>query len=311
MKSYPDRGTRMAGACTLGLVVHFGGVCLAGASEAVSGFSGSFSQAVAIEVPAFRGLEPRLALGYSSQGRGGFPGVGWGLAGFSLVERASPGLGVPHYDVTDVFVLNGQELIPCQSPNCTTGGTHTTKVESYLRISFAGNSWIVIGKDGTRTTLMPVFTTPSGTLAWGQTSVVDTHGNAATYSWNCDTASCDTGDFYPDSVNFGPYSVKLYRETRPDVMSAATGSANALRWTHFRLRSILVKYQASPLRAYKLTYATSPVNGRSLLASVQQYGKDVAIDSSGAISGGTSLPARVFEYQTDPGAGAFQLHFPQ
>src|SRR5258707_1388618 len=51
--------------------------------------------------------------------------------------------------------------------------------------------------------------------------VVDTLGSTATYAWACDTAPCDTGDFYPDSVTFGPYSVKLYRETRPDVTSAA------------------------------------------------------------------------------------------
>jgi hypothetical protein len=301
----------MRGAFTLGLAMLLGGDALAAGGDLVSGFSGSFSQTVPIEVPAFRGLEPRLALGYSSQAGSGFAGVGWGLTGFSVIERASPGLGTPHYDSTDVFVLNGLELIACQSPNCTTGGTHATKVESYLRISFAGNSWTVVGKDGTRTTLTPVFTTSSGTLAWGQTGVVDTHGNTATYAWGCDTAACDSGDFYPDSVNFGPYSVKLYRETRTDVMSAATGSANALRWTRFRLRSILVSYQASPIRAYKLTYTTSPVNGRSLLTSVQQYGKDVAIDPSGTITGGTSLPARVFQYQNDPGAGAFQLHFPQ
>jgi virulence plasmid B protein len=175
-RDHPDRGTSAMGACILGLAMLVGGNSFAGGSESVSGFSGSFSQGVPIEVPGFRGLEPRLALGYSSQGRGGFPGVGWGLAGFSVVERASPGLGAPHYDSMDVYVLNGQELIACQTPNCTTGGTHTTKVESYLRITLAGSTWTVVGKDGTRTILTPTFTTPSGTLAWGQTSVVDTHG---------------------------------------------------------------------------------------------------------------------------------------
>jgi hypothetical protein len=84
-----------------------------------------------------------------------------------------------------------------------------------------------------------------------------------------------------------------------------------LRWTNFRLRSILVKYQAAPIRAYKLAYTTSPVNGRSLLTSVQQYGNDVVIDANGAITGGTSLPARTFQYQNDPATGTFQLHFPQ
>jgi len=72
----------------------------------------------------FHGLEPRLVLGYSSQGGNGF----------GVIERFRPDLGSPRYDASDVFTLNGAELLPCPaanpSPSCTAGGTHTTKVES-------------------------------------------------------------------------------------------------------------------------------------------------------------------------------------
>jgi hypothetical protein len=37
------------------------------AGEVLASFVGSFSQGVAIRVPPFRGLEPRLSLGYSSE----------------------------------------------------------------------------------------------------------------------------------------------------------------------------------------------------------------------------------------------------
>ena len=40
-------------------------------SEQVSPFYGSFGYAVPIQVPPFHGLEPRLALAYSSEGRNG------------------------------------------------------------------------------------------------------------------------------------------------------------------------------------------------------------------------------------------------
>jgi len=65
-------------------------------SEQVLPFYGSFSYSIPIEVPPFRGLEPKLALAYSSEGRDGFPGAGWSLAGISTIERASAGRGVPN-----------------------------------------------------------------------------------------------------------------------------------------------------------------------------------------------------------------------
>jgi hypothetical protein len=279
-------------------------------SEAGSarGSSGGFSTAIPIRVPTFRGIEPAIVLGYSSQSRGGFAGVGWSLGGFGTVERASPGLGSPRYDATDVFVLNGQELLPCPAPNpspsCTAGGTHTTKSESDLKIRFdAGtNTWTVWAKSGVKTFFSPVYQTPSGTLTWGQSSVTDTHGNVVSYTWACPSGD----DCYPDTVTFAPYTVTLYRETRGDVTSRATGHAATLRFTRSRLRSVLVTYAGLPVRAYRLSYGTSPVTSRSLLLSVQEYGRDVAIDAAGAISGGTALPPYVFEYQDDPLGQSFQ-----
>ena len=52
-------------------------------SQQVTPYYGSFSHAIPIEVPAFRGLEPSLSLAYSSEARNGFVGVGWNLSGFS------------------------------------------------------------------------------------------------------------------------------------------------------------------------------------------------------------------------------------
>jgi len=278
-------------------------------AQGVSLSTGSFSQVVAIEVPAFRGVEPRLALGYTSQGRGGFAGVGWGVSGFSTVERMSPGFGTPQYDATDIYVLDGRELIACPapttSPSCTTGGSHTTKDESYLKVKFdsGANSWTVWQRDGTRTVLTSVYAIGAGTQLWGQTSTVDTRNNTATYAWALDP---DTGlDVYPSSVTFGPYQVLLYRETRTDIMTAAIGGA-ALRQTRFRLKTVLVKHESEgAIRAYKLTYAMSPQTSRSLLMSVQEYGKDVVFNAEWGVTGGTALPARTFEYVTDAAGRSF------
>lgn len=96
----------------------------------VESSTGSFTQGVPIEVPAYRGLEPTLALTYSSVSGSGEVGVGWGILGVSKIERTSlPGYGAPRFDTTDGFLLDGRELIACPagstSPSCTTTATGT------------------------------------------------------------------------------------------------------------------------------------------------------------------------------------------
>jgi hypothetical protein len=223
--------------------------------------------------------------------------VGWGLGGFGVIERFSPGLGSPRYDGSDVYTLNGTELLPCPAPNpspsCTTGGTHTTKVESYLRVQFDArlNWWTVWSRNGTRTIYIPIYDTPLGTLRWGHGSTIDTHHNNVTYTWACPADD----DCYPETVVFGPYSVQVNLEARPDVMSFATGHEGTIRRMRSRLRSVVVRYDDALIREYRLAYTTSGLTNRSLLQSVQEYGDD-----------GSTLPPHVFEYQTDPLGASFQ-----
>jgi hypothetical protein len=197
------------------------------ASEKVSPFYGSLSHGIPIEVPPFRGLEPRLALSYSSEGRNGFVGVGWSLSGLSTIERTNAGGGTPWFNASDGYRLDGQDLIPCASgsasPSCTSGGTHSTKVESYLKIRFdaGANTWTVWGRDGTRTAFTstlnvpPAAFVPGGTLRWGQASVIDTDGNAVSSTW-----TCLHGDCYPSVVSYNGYQVAFHRESRPDAITA-------------------------------------------------------------------------------------------
>jgi hypothetical protein len=234
------RGSVTLAALTLTLTAADHGPAWAQQKANEAPIQGRFSQLVPIEVPAFRGLEPRVALEYSSEGSSGFVGVGWALTGFSSVVRTKGGRGVPRFDATDVFILDGQELVACSagspSPGCAAGGSHATKDERYLRIKFEAstNSWKVWGRDGTLTVFTPVYTTASGTLRWGQTSTTDTHDNTTSYAW-----ACVDGDCYPDLVTFGPYSVRLYRESRSDVSSFATGSG--LGWCQRRSNSVPVR----------------------------------------------------------------------
>src|SRR5262249_40393992 len=123
-------------------------------------------------------------------------------------------------------------------------------------------------------------------------------GNTVTYAW-----ACQDGDCYPSSISYNGYTISIYREARPDATSF--GGGYAMGTTQYRLRSGIVQLGATPIRGYKLSYTTSPVTGRSLVTSVQQYGKDL-VQSAGLITGGTSLPAQTFTYQGDSIGHTFQ-----
>ncbi len=273
-------------------------------SERVDPFVGSFSTSVPIQVPGFHGIAPRLALTYNSSRGNGLAGVGWSLSGLSVIERASPGKGTPAYDGSDIFLLDGQELVPCvagtMSPSCDTGGTHSTEVESYLRIKqdATANTWEVTGRDGTRTTYSAVMGpdtfAEAGTYRWAVASVADTHANSVSYSWWC--SGTPIVQCYADTITYNGNTVTFHWETRPDETSFALGTAS-LGWTSSRLRSIDVKTGVDRVRAYALTYLTeSAATGRSILDSVQMFGTDAAVDASGIVTAGTSLPATMFSY---------------
>ncbi|HEX2570936.1 MAG TPA: SpvB/TcaC N-terminal domain-containing protein, partial [Polyangia bacterium] len=282
------------------LLTTSGGIASAqtGSDAPVNAYFGTFGSAVSISVPAYHGLEPSLQLSYSSSASNGVAGVGWGLGGFGTVERASPGRGTPLYSGADVFLLDGQELVPCAagsaSPSCTTGGTHSTRIENYQRIKFDGgaNTWTVWRKDGTRLVYGALYGVAAGTFRWGLSSVTDTRGNQVSYGW-----WCGGGDCYPDNVSYNGTTVRLYREARPDPITFPTGSGTLGR-TLYRLRSIDVTVAGARSRTYRLQYGTSASTGRSLLANVQEFGRDASVDAAGAVLSGSAHPARTYAYDS-------------
>jgi hypothetical protein len=96
--------------------------------------TGGLEYSVPIDVPAFRGLEPKLSLNYNSGRKTtvsgtyqGWLGYGWGLDGVSVIERMRPKMGVPSFDDSknaaerDIYVLNGQALFPCDDDRVLNG----------------------------------------------------------------------------------------------------------------------------------------------------------------------------------------------
>jgi hypothetical protein len=274
-------------------------------ANTVNGNTGAYSTSVPIRVPSFRGLEPNLALVYNSLGGNGMVGLGWSLTGFPTIERQGADGGTPQYDSTDSFRLGGEDLHVCgssPSPGCQAGGTHFTEHENYQRILQGATDWTIDAQNGTRSTYSPIFTINGFTYRWGLSLVTDLLGNEVQYHWVCDPGK----DCYPADVTYNGYRVKFsYRADRTDPLSFATGAT--LGETRWLLLSIQIELESgTPIRAYKLKYNTSGSTGRWRLLSVQLYGKDVVIDPvTGAVTGGTSLPAEKFAFLADASDHSF------
>ncbi len=264
-------------------------------------FAGAGQQRIAVTVPAWHGLEPKLAIAYASNGKNGWLGVGVSLEGVSTLERVSANLGAPTYTASDTYLLDGEPLVPCvagsPSPSCLTGGTHTTKHERFVRIVKAGTSWTVTSPDG----VAEQYTTLAEPFAV-LTSRTDPSNNTVTYGY-----AVRGGTSYLTSVAYNGTAIAFASETRPDVIGQGTGAG--LRTVDQRLVAIVVRTDGVIERAYRLGYtnATLPSGGgigggpagRSFLTAVQEYGSDAIVNAAGAITGGSALPPTGLGYNAD------------
>jgi RHS repeat-associated protein len=260
-------------------------------------FNGSYTTEVPIQVPAFRGLEPKLSLVYdSSQGQkagglfAGFVGTGWKLAGVPEIVRVSRVRGTPSLlgnidTTTDVFLLDGQELMRCvagtatdAAASCQAGGTHTTRSESYRKIVARAGIWEVYDRDGTLSRFYPVgqwaqASDPASTAIrnnyrWLLTQVRDARAvNTVDYSYECDALpAC-----WPRYIRYNGVEISLARNWLPQQTRATGASIVQLGGL---LRFIEVKVNGAPQRAYELKYETSASTGLQRLISMQQFGSD-------------------------------------
>lgn len=290
---------------------------------------GSYQTSIPIEVPSFHDITPEIALVYDSNTRNGPLGYGWSLMAGSQITRSSKPTGVPHYDASDQLWLDGMELFPCNPPlplpppnstSCKTGGTHTTRVENFGRISLdtEKNTWTLWNRDGTRFIYSPRFgDVSSSELAhqWIIAEVIDVHGNRIEYQYNCgsnfvcylsqiaygDGKTCTTDSNHPVGTPITGVRIQFYWEHRRDDQSTAIG--NALAVLNLRLRTIDVSDNDRRIRIYQINYrpditgASGYKDNRSWIESVQMYGSDAQVETtgSGKVISGTALPSFTFE----------------
>jgi len=113
----------------------------------VLSYIGSFTESIPISVPPGRaGMQPALALQYSSAFGNGLYGYGWNLD-ITRIERDSRN-GVPKYNTADKFllVMKGarQALVPV-------GGNEyrVANEQSFLKITRTSFGWVIRDQKGT------------------------------------------------------------------------------------------------------------------------------------------------------------------
>jgi len=284
-----------------------------------------------IEVPPGRnGLQPQLAISYSSGGGNGWLGLGWDLSVPSI--SVDTRWGVPRYSTskeTETYMLEGQMLTPVAH----IGELHDRypsdkefyprKESEFKKIVRKGNSpnnywWEVTDKSGT------VFTygaASSGSTdaarssmlragndgnisKWHLRKVKDVNGNTMTYNYENYThpaggAEGDGKQVYLNSVNYtghgdtnGEYAVEFTREQSHLRPDVSIDMRNGFKViTPYRLSGVKVKRKnGNQIRRYELIYREGSFK-KTLLEKVKQYDGNDSFFNEHAFSYYNDVPA--------------------
>jgi RHS repeat-associated protein len=254
------------------------------------GASGGAALDFPIVVPPGRlAIQPNLNAHYDSGGGNGWLGVGWDLQLPSI--EISTDFGVPRYDGTESYRIDGEQLAATSTP-----GIFVRRSEgNFDRIVRQGTGptdywWEVTDKNGTR---LLYGRSPQGRLSdpssknifrWYLEREIDLHGNTVDYSYFTD-AGGGAGDgepwveVYPRRIDYtgiqgagSYYSVTfaLDKGNRPDRISS--GRQGFKTYRRHRLASVDVLAGGSIVRRYVFTYRTGDFQ-KSLLASIGVTGE--------------------------------------
>jgi RHS repeat-associated protein len=259
-------------------------------SFAVSG-TGAATYSIPIWAPPGpKGMQPSMALVYSSQSGNGYVGVGWNLAGLSSIYRcnltyAQDSAPAPvALSTSDGYCLDGQRLRLTSGTYGTAGSTYQTEIANFKNVTAygtAGNGpsyFIVQGPDGRSFQYgnggnsQVLASGTSTALTWMLDQVSDPPGNTMTISY-----STATGSVVPNVISWTPtshgsssYAYAMTFGYGTNVLPAAGYVAGTPVQNPNLLSSITIAYGGTQVKEYVLTYTQSSTTGRETLTQVQE-----------------------------------------
>jgi len=281
---------------------------------------GAASYRIPIEVPLGRaGMQPEIALTYSSRNGNGVAGVGWALSGTRSIYRCPRTLAQEAgnrpvlHDISDRLCLDGQRLVgPTDGMYGLAGTEYRTEVDQFARITLKNadrQQWSsyfdVEEKSGRVSRFEPVQpSTLSAPDTWYLRREYDRQGNCITYNYETRamrgsdpervlTSIAYTGTMSGDQCLQGtvPRTIELvYTSDREDKRT--TYRFGVASPSTVRLDAILTKVGGNYVRQYQLAYKASSATRRSLL-------QNVTLMCAGTICDVGQLPPTSFTYQEE------------
>jgi RHS repeat-associated protein len=260
--------------------------------------------------PGARGVEPHLALHYTSGGPDGPMGPGWSLAGLSAIVRcgktwASTGgtattTGTPAgvtLSTSDDICIDGNRLRLTSGTQGVAGSTYQTEIADFSLVTAYGSQgngpqyFFVQGKDGRiyeygNTADSRIFASGATTpYAWALNKVRDRQGNNMTFTYVSGATSLTLSTILytatPGTGNAAPYQVQFSYVARTGgttitkyVAGGAVSLANQL--DHVTVTSL--QPSSTTVRVYQLGYAASPTTTRPMLQTLQECAGSAGTD---------------------------------
>jgi RHS repeat-associated protein len=262
--------------------------------------SGALTYSVPIWIsPGTAGMQPQVALNYSSQAGSGIAGYGWSVGGVSAISRgpqtrATDGQIRPaNFTSNDRYYLDGQRLIAISGADGAVNTEYRTENDSFTKVISYGSAglngpayfkaWTKAGliiefgnTSDSRVDAEPRYgeSTSRGGISWSVSKISDTAGNYMTFTYTWDATNREqtlARIDYTGNANNGtlPYAkIEFVYETRPDsrrayVLGSRVGATQ-------RLQQIKSSSPSGVAKVYTLAYTQQPVSNWSVLGSITE-----------------------------------------
>lgn len=293
------------------------------------GESGAASISIPITVPpGTGGMEPKLAITYSSQGGNGLLGMGFGISGLSAVTRAGPvqyldGIkGGVAFSANDRFTVDGQRLVLYSGTWGGDGSEYRTEQESFAKINSQGTttagplSWTMKTKAGLTYEYgtsadsrvlanRSSVTGDTAVLMWALTRITDNVGNSIEFTYAA-SDGVESGNPRIASISYTKNTaagltpseqVVFTYQTRTDVRTGYVAGAKVVM--DQRLLAIDCTQGGNVAWHYDFAYQQATTSGNSQLISVTEKGKKPT--NTGDVW--QTFPATTFAWDQKAGPG--------